>query len=101
MRREMFTFLARSRIFPLLLSAFAVSILGQDAKTAVFPLPGNGSVLESSARVETALRQDMTRSSELIARPTTTAPVNNFLLGNVDARLCPRVVADRKVRRLT
>lgn len=76
----MFTFLARSRVFPLLLSAFAVSILGQDAKTAVFPLPGNGSVLESSARVETALRQDMTRSSELIARPTTTAPVNNFLL---------------------
>lgn len=82
-RREMFTFFARgTRVFPLLLSAFAASILAQDAKTTVFPLAGNGSVLESSARVETALQQDMTRSSELIAHPTT-APVNNFLLGNV------------------
>lgn len=77
----MFTFVRRI-IFPLLLNAFAVSFLVQDAKTTVFPLPGNGSVLESSARVETALQPDMTRSSELLAHPST-APVNNFLLGNV------------------
>lgn len=77
----MFTFVRRI-IFPLLLNAFAASILAQDAKTTVFPLPGNGSVLESSARVGTALQPDMTRSSELLAHPTT-APVNNFLLGNV------------------
>ncbi|XP_003486463.1 uncharacterized protein LOC100748281 [Bombus impatiens] len=64
-----------------LLSAFTVSIVAQDTKTTVFPFSGNGSVLESPSREESTLRPDMTRSSELLARPPTLPiPVNNYLL---------------------
>lgn len=67
-----------------LLSAFTVSIVAQDTKTTVFPFAGNGSVLESPSREESALRPDMTRSSELLAHPPTLpVPANNYLLGNV------------------
>lgn len=67
-----------------LLSAFTVSIVAQDTKTTVFPFSGNGSVLESPSREESALRPDMTRSTELLARPPTLpVPANNYLLGNV------------------
>ncbi|XP_076755173.1 uncharacterized protein LOC143425964 [Xylocopa sonorina] len=59
------------------LSAFAVLIAGQDAKTTVFPFPGNGSVAESLHGVESAPRPDMTRPSAPLALPPT-IPANHF-----------------------
>ncbi|CAL7947783.1 unnamed protein product [Xylocopa violacea] len=61
-----------------LLSAFAVLIVGQDAKTAALPFSGNGSAAESLVGAESAPRPDMTRSSEPLALPST-IPANHFL----------------------
>ncbi|XP_017766994.1 PREDICTED: uncharacterized protein LOC108555722 [Eufriesea mexicana] len=60
-----------------LLGAFAVSTAAQDAKTTVLPFPGNASILEPPGKMGPAPRPDITRSSELLAHPTT--PANHFI----------------------
>ncbi|CAK9812661.1 hypothetical protein ANTQUA_LOCUS7353 [Anthophora quadrimaculata] len=65
------------KILPLS-SFLVVLIVAQDAKTMVFPFPGNGSAAESSGSVESTFPPDMTRSSEPLARPPT-VPANYYL----------------------
>ncbi|XP_076233358.1 uncharacterized protein LOC143178519 [Calliopsis andreniformis] len=73
-------FVVPSFLWALSVSALAVSIAAQDAKTVLFPAPGNGS-LESVGRFEPALPPEMTRPPEPLARPFT-LPANQYLPAN-------------------